>query len=206
MKKSDITRDKILVAAEAFFAKKGLYGARVDEIAELAGVNKRMIYAHFRSKDGLYIAVLENVYGRLAEYEKKVINSNMSCVDTIKSIIRHYFMFLNRNPTFVKILMWENLNEGTYLKESAAPKEKGVAVELLRNVLKTGIEQGIFRKEPDIDEMVVSINMFCFSYFSNIHTMSQIMQMNLACPENLEKRCKHVTDIILTYLFDGGQQ
>lgn len=200
MKKSDITKDKILVAAEAIFAKKGLYGARVDEISELAGVNKRMLYAHYQSKEGLYIAVLDNVYSRLAENEKKLLSTDMDCVDAIKSIIKHYFTFLNQNPTFVKILMWENLNEGTYLKESAAPKKKGIAVELLRTVLQKGINQGIFRITPDIDEMIVSINMFCFSYFSNIYTMSQIMQMDLSRSENLEKRCTHVTDIILNYL------
>ena len=49
MKKSDITKQKILEAAEAAFAEKGFYGARVDEITETAGVNKRMIYAYYGS-------------------------------------------------------------------------------------------------------------------------------------------------------------
>ena len=55
LKKSDITRQKILTAAEAEFSEIGLYGARVDSIAQRAGVNKRMIYAHFGSKEQLYM-------------------------------------------------------------------------------------------------------------------------------------------------------
>lgn len=206
MKKSDITKDKILTAAEAIFSKKGLYGARIDDIAELAMVNKRMIYAHFESKEGLYIAVLETVYSRLAIKESELLSKDMDCVEAVKSIIRHYFTFLSQNPTFVKMLMWENLNEAVYLKQSSAPKSKGTAVGLLRKMLQKGTEQGIFRAEPDLDEMVVSINMFCFSYFSNIYTMSEIMQTNLSKNESLEKRCEHVTDIILNYILKEKEQ
>ena len=70
LKKSDITRQKILAAAETEFAEVGLYGARVDSIAERAGVNKRMIYAHFGNKEQLYVTVLTMVYNRMAEAEE----------------------------------------------------------------------------------------------------------------------------------------
>ena len=48
------TRKKILAAAEWEFSEKGLYGARVDDIARAAGVNKSMLYAYFGSKESLY--------------------------------------------------------------------------------------------------------------------------------------------------------
>ena len=73
MKKSDITKQKILKAAEKAFAQKGLYGARVDEISEASETNKRMIYAYFGNKEQLYIAVIEAVYGRLAEFEEPLL-------------------------------------------------------------------------------------------------------------------------------------
>ena len=52
--KSEITKAKILASSEFEFSEKGFFGARIDEIAERAGVNKRMIYEHFESKENLY--------------------------------------------------------------------------------------------------------------------------------------------------------
>jgi AcrR family transcriptional regulator len=67
------TRARILDAAEKVFAEKGLAGARVDEIADRAAINKRMLYAHFGGKEALYKAALERVYLRLGACEEVVI-------------------------------------------------------------------------------------------------------------------------------------
>lgn len=200
MKRSEITKQKILEAAEQAFAEKGLYGARVDEISELAGANKRMIYAYYGSKEQLYVAVLDAVYSRMADSEKVLLQQECGCEETVRRIIRHYFTFLYENPTFVKMVMWENLNEAEYLKQSNARFIKGTAMELLHRNLEQGVAQGLFRADLDIPEMMVSINMFCFSYFSNIHTMTQIMQMDFGGKAELDKRCAHVTGVILQYL------
>lgn len=200
MKQSEITKQNILDAAEKAFSEKGLYGARVDEIAALSGANKRMIYAYYGSKEKLYIAVLDTVYGRLAQRESQLLEQETDCTETIRRIIRHSFDFLYENPTFVKMVMWENLNEGFYLKKSKASSVKGISIGLLRQVLQQGIRQGIFRRELDIEEMIVSINMFCFSYFSNIYTMGEIMSTEFFGREEIDKRCTHVTEMILRYI------
>ena len=57
-------------------AAKGLTGARIDEIAELTRTSKRMIYYYFGSKEGLYIAVLEEAYRRILEHEDPVAADN----------------------------------------------------------------------------------------------------------------------------------
>jgi len=200
MKKSDITREKILIAAEAAFAEKGYYGARVDEIAEMAAVNKRMIYAHYTNKENLYIAVLDEVYRRMAEEEEKLISSHMNCIEAVNKIIEHYFSFLSLNPGFVKIVMWENLNEAVYFKKSKARFMKTTALELLGKKIRQGIETGVFKESIDIEETVMTINMMCFSYFSNIFTMAQLMQINFHEEEEQSRRCSHVKEIIMEYL------
>ena len=64
MRNADVTREKLLLAATAEFAAHGAAGARIDRIAERAGVNKRMIYAYFGSKERLLETVLEHSLGR----------------------------------------------------------------------------------------------------------------------------------------------
>ena len=66
---ADSTRRNLLAAARAAFAEGGLEGARVDDIARRAGANKQLVYHYFGSKDGLYTAVLEEVYQEIRSQE-----------------------------------------------------------------------------------------------------------------------------------------
>jgi len=74
---SSRTKREILFAAEQEFAEKGFYGARVDQIAKLANINKRMIYEYFGNKEELYKTVLVHVYGRLGERETKLLDQEI---------------------------------------------------------------------------------------------------------------------------------
>ena len=200
LKKSDITRQKILTAAEAEFSELGLYGARVDSIAQRAGVNKRMIYAHFGSKEQLYITVLTMVYNRMALADEQLFESHLSPADTVRRIIDMYFHFLMENPTFVRMLMWENLNQAQYIKASGAALSKGRSLKMLSDTLILGIQNGTFRSDLDVENAVLSINMFCFSYFSNIHTMSHLLQRDLTSASAVMHYADYVTDMVLEYL------
>lgn len=197
MKKSEITKQKILETAEAAFAEKGFYGARVDEIAERAGVNKRMIYVHYGSKEELYITVLNTVYRRLAQLEGDLLSEESDPVVAVRQMIRKDFEFLSENSSFVKMILWENLNEAKYMKQSEAISVKRDSMGLLRTTLRRGMEQGVFRSNLDVEESVFLINMLCFSHFSNIYTMSHIMGKDFGEKEEAAKRCEHITDMIL---------
>ena len=199
MTKGDITRKKILEAAEEIFANKGLAGARVDEIAKMAGVNKRMIYAYFESKENLYVTVLKIVYSRLAELEK-TIDSLASPEDAVRKFIQGYFKFLNDNPNFVSLVLWENLNKAEFIDLSEAVKIKHPAVEAIRAIVRIGKKYNVFKESASIDEIVMAVNMFCFSYFSNRYTMPKLLGVNLYDKESIESYCNMVSDMILLYL------
>lgn len=199
MTKGDITRKKILEAAEEIFANKGLAGARVDEIAKMAGVNKRMIYAYFESKENLYVTVLKIVYSRLAELEK-TIDSLASPEDAVRKFIQGYFKFLNDNPNFVSLVLWENLNKAEFIDLSEAVKIKHPAVEAIRAIVRIGKKYNVFKESASVDEIVMAVNMFCFSYFSNKYTMPKLLGVNLYDKESIESYCNMVSDMILLYL------
>ena len=200
MTRAEITQEKILSAAEEIFAEKGIWGSRVDEISERAGVNKRMLYAYFGSKEQLYVKVLERLYLRVSEYEKELSFGDLCCAEAIPLIVRRYFDFLRRNRSFVKLVMWENLNEGRYLDASDATAKRGVSLAALRRRLEEGIVEGEIRPDVDLDAVIVSFNMFCFSYFSNQYTFAKIMQTDFESESELERRCTHVSEMLLRYL------
>ena len=94
----ELTRRRLLDAATKLFAEKGRDGTSVDEICQTSGVNCRMIYHYFGSKDGLYMAMLEVVYGRIREITVDVDAHSESLSEFVESLTERYFRFLQTNP------------------------------------------------------------------------------------------------------------
>jgi len=198
--KSEITKAKILEAAEAEFSEKGFFGARIDEIASASGINKRMIYEHFESKEGLYKAVLLSVYQKLAECESQFFIDNLEPTLAIKNIVYVSFRFLEETPSFVRMLMWENLNNAKSLSAEAVRTLKEPTINYIKEQIRRGKEQGVFKEDIDEYQMVVSLMNFGFSYFSNIHTLSAIFGKKLSEPTEIMKRAEFVSNMILEHL------
>src|SRR3981189_103325 len=85
------TRKKLLTAARREFAANGLAGARVDDIAARAGVNKQLVYHYFGDKDALYLAVLEWVYEEIRAQERKLNLEGLPPDRAIKKLIETSF-------------------------------------------------------------------------------------------------------------------
>ena len=189
-------RELVIKAAEEIFANKGLYGARVDEIALLSGVNKRLVYKEFKSKEELYKVVLHEAYKRMARAESGIFKEYTTCVEAITNIIKMYFEYLKNNPSYIKLILWENLNEGKYIKEMDLSDVKTRVMDYMYKVLKDGKENGEFKEDTDENQVVFSIMTFTFSYFSNKHTMSNFLKEDI----DFSKRVDDVTKMILLHI------
>lgn len=197
---SQKSKEDILKAAEILFAEKGIYGTRVDELAKEANINKRMIYEYFGNKEELYKAVLVDVYGRLGSLELGILTDKTSPIEAIRKLIHMYFMFLKDNPSYVNLLQWENLNKGKYIQDGNFEGIKDPTLELLRQIIRKGKSEEIFRKEVDTEQVIVSLLTYCFSYFSNRYTLSKLLGKKLDDSDMINKRIDHVTAMFLTYL------
>src|SRR5258708_26039581 len=98
------TRRKLLVAARREFAQSGLAGARVDEIAARAGVNKQLVYHYFGDKDALYLAVLEWVYEEIRPHERTLHIEGVPPERAIRKLIESSFDHLALHPDFIVLL------------------------------------------------------------------------------------------------------
>ena len=98
------------------------------------------------------------------------------------------------------MVMWENINEAQFLKQSKAGIIKGTAMEEMAKKIRQGIKDGVFSKKSDPELVVMCINMFCFSCFSNVYTMAHIMNADFKNETMLENYKKTVTEMILNYL------
>lgn len=201
-----ITRDseqsklRILAAAEMEFAEKGLYGARVDRIAEKAQINKRMLYTYVGDKECLYKQVLAQVYKRMELVEREIVNNQCTGPTLVRNIICAYFDFLQNNPSFVNILMWENLNQGRYLQEIEADRIERGTIQYFVAVLEDGRQNGVFCSEIDPWNTAVSLITTCFANFSNQHTLSKLFHTDMTNSEIIEQRKQHTIEMVMAYL------
>lgn len=200
VRNSEKTKEAILFAAEHEFAEKGFYGARVDEIAAKANINKRMIYQYFGNKETLYRTVLIIVYSRLGKREINLLSENLTSIEAVRKVISLYFEFLKDNPTYVNLILWENLNKGKYIKDIDFTPIKQSTFHLLRRVIEKGKQEGVFKKDVDSEQFILSLLTFSFSYFSNRYTLSQLLSLNLDDEMNIKRRTEHVIEVFLAYL------
>jgi len=194
------SKEDILSAAETEFAQKGIHGTRVDEIAEKAGINKRMIYEYFGSKEGLYKAVLAQVYNRLNNVESGLLSEDTPPKEAIQKLIELHFNYLKENRTYVNLLLWENLNNGIYIEGKEFDGIRNPAIERIKEVLIKGMAQGVFNPDLNMDQVILSLLTFNFSYFSNTYTLSKLLSKDLNDEQNIKSRQENMTDMFLKYL------
>jgi len=194
------TRRKLLESATRLFSAKGFDGVSVDDIVADAGVNKRMVYHYFENKEGLYLAVLGEVFRRLSDLELETLDSATEPVEAITGILEAYFAFLGKNPEFVALLSWENLYQGRFVNKQPELLSKNPALIRLRRAVKEGVRLGIFRKNIDVKHLLISLISLCFVYHANRYTLSRSVGLNLESPDVLRKGLAHVTDLTLSGL------
>ncbi|MDP6418524.1 MAG: TetR/AcrR family transcriptional regulator [Candidatus Krumholzibacteria bacterium] len=121
---SEATRKRLLDAGKQLFAEKGLEGARIDHLAEKARVNRALISYHFRGKEGLYRAVLEDSFRTVAEEMAKNLSSRPSPEERLRGWGSSLAEILAGKPEFSSLFLRELLAGGQHLGEEALGSTK----------------------------------------------------------------------------------
>ena len=174
------TMADIIAVATREFAEKGLAGARIDVIAEAMRTSKRMIYYYFGSKEGLYVAVLEEAYRRMREIEHGLHLEDLQPEDALRKLVGFTIDYQHAHPDFIRLVMTENIHRGEYLKRSALIRQLNVpAIEGLRAVYDRGVASGVFRAGLDPIDMHMSISALSVFNVANQHRFSLIFDRDL---------------------------
>ena len=195
------TRQDILNVATEEFASAGFSGARVDTIAERTRTSKRMIYYYFGSKEGLYLAALEKVYGELRAAEMSLDVTHDCPLDAMQRLIEVTFDYQEAHPEFVRLVNTENVNYGRYIEQSEAIRTLNVSIiDVLASILQQGQKQGIFRSDLDPVDVHMLISAFCFFRVSNQYTFGIVFQRDLSSPELRQRHRRMISEVILQWL------
>jgi len=195
------TSAAILAAAGNEFTERGYEGARVDNIADRAGINKRMLYHYFGNKQALYVAVLEGSYTAIRSAEHGLHLSDRYPVEGMTDLVLFTWRYYLAHPEFLSILNTENLHRAKFLKRSARIFElNSPLIERISVLLKRGVEKGVFRDGMDALKVYVSIAALGFFYLSNRWTLSTVFRRDLLAKEEVENWGRHMVDVTLSYL------
>jgi AcrR family transcriptional regulator len=198
---ADRSQLAILASARNEFAQRGLAGARMDSIAERAGLNKRLIYYYFGSKDDLFLAVLEGTYADIRQAEQHLHLDEVEPVEAIRQLISFTWHYYLEHPEFITLLNSENLHRAAHLKRSERIQEmNSPLVQLLDDVLERGKRDNLFRAGVDPVQLYISIASLCYFYLSNNDTLSAVFGRNLRAPKAMAQRLSHMTDLVLGYV------
>ena len=191
----------ILGVATAEFADKGLSGARVDAIAAATATSKRMIYYHFGSKEGLYIAVLEAAYRRIRAIEASLNLDDLAPEDALRKLVAFTFDYQQDNEAFIRLVMNENMHRGEYLAQSRTIQDLNVpAIDAVRRVYQRGVQTKVFRRGIDPTDLHMSISALCFFNVANRHTFSLIFKRDLSAPGALRARRDSIVEMIVRFV------
>ncbi len=142
------TRANILAVATEEFAAHGLSGARVDAIAERTRTSKRMIYYYFASKEGLYLAVLEQAYSEIRALEASLDLSALDPEAAIRALVETTFDYDDAHPDFVRLVGIENIHRAEHIARSQVIRDLNITViGSITEVLRRGRESGCFRAD-----------------------------------------------------------
>ena len=146
MKKDISTEEKILKAAGLIFRSKGYAGARMQEIADSAGINKAMLHYYFRSKKMLFDKIFKEILGSFHQNIVKILNDDINWEKKIIALTERFFLFVSKNkdiPIFIfnelhknpeffqkQLLRFETIRNSSFFKELKAEMDKG-------NIVKT---------------------------------------------------------------------
>ncbi len=199
-------RAGIVAAAIDEFAARGFKGASMDAIAARTNTTRALINYYFGSKEKLYIAVLEQVYGEIREAEGKLDLDHLPPVDAVRRIVEFTYNYYIRHEGFVRLVVAENQARGRHLRKSKMMRTLNrPIIDRLGRVIERGQAEGRFRAGIDPVESHKAIAALGMFNVTNQYTFGAIFQREMGAKGDVARRCEMVTELILSYLTKGGK-
>ena len=199
------TKRNILDIATQEFSAMGLAGARVDAIAERTNTTKRMLYYYFGSKEGLYEAVLEQVYGDIRALEQELQLAEMEPEEALREFVGFTFDYHDKHRDFVRLVSIENIHAAKYIEQSKTFKARNsTVVKTIEDLIARGVAAGKFRDDVDPIDLHLMISSFCFHRVGNRHTWGAAFGRDPSGPRSRARHREMIVDAVLRFMRREG--
>lgn len=190
------TEEKIFEAAHKVFQKKGFTGARMQEIADEAGINKAMLHYCFKNKELLFEAVFMKAFAQLAPQINEIFNSDASVFDKIRRFTDSYISFVIENPFLPPFIIQEMNNNPEFVERFLNHKNRPNPTILIAQIEKE-IAEGII-KEINPKQLLLDIfSMTIFPFAAQVLVKGMIQLSEKEFFELMEERKFHISEQII---------
>src|SRR5437868_7314730 len=206
-KAPEANRARIVAAAIDEFAARGFKGASMDAIAARTHTTRALINYYFGSKEKLYLAVLEQVYGEIRDAEAKLDLDHLPPRAAVRRIVEFTYGYYLAHEGFVHLVVAENQAKGRHLRKSKVMRTLNrPIIDRLARVIERGQAAGVFRAGIDpveIHKAIAALGMF---NVTNQFTFGAIFQREMGSKGNVRHRREIVAELIISYLKRGETQ
>jgi AcrR family transcriptional regulator len=191
------TEERIFDAATDVFLEKGMDGARMQDIANRAGINKALLHYYYRTKDRLFTAVFEKIAGLMFEKFAPVFDGNLTLDDKIRFFFNEHISFLQTNPKLPAFMLNEVNRNPARIKKLIM----SIDIEKLWKTLEKQHEKELakyhIKKEelPQLMSSFAALSVFPFAARGILEVILEKMGMRF--DDYLEQRKKYVAEFAI---------
>lgn len=201
--KEKLTEERIFDAATEIFLERGMDGARMQEIADLAGINKSLLHYYYRSKDRLFDAVFEKVANRMFARFSPLLDPGLTFEEKIRFFFREHIGFLEKNPRLPSFLLNEINRNPERMKKIIRRFDIGIIYETLEQqhgeeFKQFGITPSLM---PQIMTSVAAMSIFPFAARGIVETILEKIGMNFN--DYIEARKNFAADFVIRAFRQG---
>lgn len=190
------TEEKIFNAARIVFQKKGFAGARMQEIADEAGINKAMLHYCFKNKQLLFEAVFMNAFSQLAPQINEIFNSQDSIFDKIRNFTGSYISFVMLNPYLPQFVIQEMNNNPEFVKSFLKNENRPNPTLLIAQIEKE-ITSGIIKPINPKHLLMNMISMTVFPFAAQMMIKGMLQLSDAEFNAMMEERKTSIAEQII---------
>lgn len=162
MKKDNSTEQKIIEAAEEVFHHKGYDGARMQEIAEQAGINKGLLHYYFKTKDNLFAAIFSVAKNKMLSRLQVILEMETPLHEKIDMLVDQYLSIMLKHPALPRFVLNElNKNPDRFIKQHFN-REMKEALNAFQKSIELEVKKGTIR---NIDARQLLMNLMSMIIF-----------------------------------------
>jgi TetR/AcrR family transcriptional regulator len=195
-KKDQTTEEKILAAAKKVFVVKGLAGARMQDIADNAGINKALLHYYFRSKEKLFEVIFKEAAIRLFPRINAVLSSDLPLFDKIRQFANDYIEIMIENP-YLPLFVLNEINKQPLAFSKKMFGTNRPPVHKLAGQIEKEIIAGLIKPISPI-HLIINMLSMCIFPFLGKPMIQLVMNIDEIQFKNMmEQRKKMIGDFII---------
>ena len=194
------TEQKIFDSAREIFIRDGRDGARMEEIARHAGINKSLLHYYFRSKEKLYRAIFQQEFNRVIGDLSDSLPLDLEIFHFLQSFINNYIDRMSQNSHVIQFMLWEIRSGGDnmkgFLQELFSSGRLNFTPHRVIEKFQLAMKKGEVRQADPHHLLLSIISMCIYTFVAGPIIQAIFPEINSLDPKFIRKRKKEIFQLV----------